>query len=544
MHIYNERLQLIINGNVLSSRKPNGKVRLQFLGIRVKEPPAAPYTLGSAGPDMMVSTFDQITEINHDPGLRRHQQYLGQCDGWVRPWAVRALSGHTVHYDPEKNLMELDPHKFAISPSLSLVNQIGGAYHATSCRNLLSIVERGILPGTSIQEDQYARYDTGRLHSYYGVFAPWDSRNTTTKQRVSGRGNHAMPLAVLYIPTVDLVRLQGRITDSGNIIVNRPVPFSLVKEVWFCIPKDNDRRGFELIEKIMDERLEDELVLEYQASPILREFRKMKTPARLMQLLCEVPSGPHNAEKEKLLRNLATAVDYRHEDTRRHPHMKEAVVFMIKHAHPGDLVIDAAGSQIRMRLCPACYHLTPSCLSRCTTCWSLFISRGKFRRTEPVREESPTDVPNVNIAKSMETAAAAVPATGSEEDDHLDAMTVAEPEMEVDVQGSEAEPEHADDIPDIEEYPEEISDNSNEERQAVLLPGTTPVMDSKLQVARTAMQPVFYLDSRVGNCVDANRAAFSYAAYFVCRTIYKMWPGTDDYALRSDARTIQNWITL
>ena len=257
--------------------------------------------------------------------------------------------------------MELDPHKFAISPSLSLVNQIGGAYHATSCRNLLSIVERGILPGTSIQDDQYARYDTGRLHSYYRVFAPWDSRNTTTKQRVSGRGNHAMPLIVLYIPTVDLVRLQGRITDSGNIIVNRPVPFSNVKEVWFCIPKDNDRRGFELIAKIMDERLEDELVLEYQASPILREFKKMKTPARLMQLLCEMPSGPHNAEKEKAASlNLATAVDYHVEDTRRYHHMKEAVIFMIKHTHPGDLVIDNAGSQIRMRLCPACYQLTPS----------------------------------------------------------------------------------------------------------------------------------------------------------------------------------------
>ena len=78
MHIYNERLQLIINGNVLSSRKPNGKVRLQFLGIRVKEPPAGPYTLGSAGSDMMVSTFEQITEINHDPNLRRHQVNIAQ----------------------------------------------------------------------------------------------------------------------------------------------------------------------------------------------------------------------------------------------------------------------------------------------------------------------------------------------------------------------------------------------------------------------------------------------------------------------------------
>ena len=49
--------------------------------------------------------------------------------------------------------------------------------------------------------------------------------------------------------------------------------------------------------------------------------------------------------------------------------MKEAAVFMIKRTHPGDLVMDNAGSPVRMRLCPACYHLTPSCLSRCSTCF-------------------------------------------------------------------------------------------------------------------------------------------------------------------------------
>ena len=57
LRIYNERLQLIINGNILSAKKPDGKVRLQFLGIRVKEPPAGPYTLGAAGSNMMVSRF-------------------------------------------------------------------------------------------------------------------------------------------------------------------------------------------------------------------------------------------------------------------------------------------------------------------------------------------------------------------------------------------------------------------------------------------------------------------------------------------------------
>ena len=133
------------------------------------------------------------------------------------------------------------------------------------------------------------------------------------KQRVSGRGNLAMPLVVLHVPVLDLVRLQGRVTDSGNIIVSRPVPFSLVKEVWFCIPKDTDRKGFDHIEKIMDGDLEDEMALEYQASPILHDFKKMKTPARLMQLLCDMPSGPRNAEKERLLRELAATIDYHHE---------------------------------------------------------------------------------------------------------------------------------------------------------------------------------------------------------------------------------------
>ena len=281
MHIYNERLQLIINGNVLSSK----------------------------------SRMERFVFNSSEYGLRNLLQDLIQCDGWVRPWAVRALSGHTVHYDRK----EFDGTRPAQVRNFSFVIAGKPDRGRLSCNKLQeSTLDRGAwdIPGTSIQEDQYARRDTWRLDSYYGVFAPWDSRNTTTKQRVSGRGNHAMPLAVLYITTVDLVRLQGRITDSSNIIVNRPVPFSLVKEVWFCVPKDNDRRGFELIEKIMDERLEDELVLECQASPILREFRKMKTPARLMQLLCEMPSGPHNAEKEKLLRNFATAVDYHHEDTR------------------------------------------------------------------------------------------------------------------------------------------------------------------------------------------------------------------------------------
>ena len=88
MRLYNERLQLIINGNLLNARKQGGKIRLQFLGVRLKEPPAGPYNLGAAGSNMMVSRQDQSTELQRDHNTRHEQQWLGQCDGWIRPWAV------------------------------------------------------------------------------------------------------------------------------------------------------------------------------------------------------------------------------------------------------------------------------------------------------------------------------------------------------------------------------------------------------------------------------------------------------------------------
>ena len=43
----------------------------------------------------------------------------------------RGPSGHSTHPIASKNLMELDPDKFAISPSVSLLTELGGAFHAT-----------------------------------------------------------------------------------------------------------------------------------------------------------------------------------------------------------------------------------------------------------------------------------------------------------------------------------------------------------------------------------------------------------------------------
>ena len=63
--IYTERVQLRIDGNYLSAKQHKGaKIRLQFLGVRVKDPPAGPSNLASVKgrPDRRVATSSEHQE--------------------------------------------------------------------------------------------------------------------------------------------------------------------------------------------------------------------------------------------------------------------------------------------------------------------------------------------------------------------------------------------------------------------------------------------------------------------------------------------------
>ena len=63
--------------------------------------------------------------------------------------------------------MELDPSKFALSASMSLLSQMKGAYHATEIENLYTIMTDGLKPGSDLIDQGRS---SGRLHSYFGVF--------------------------------------------------------------------------------------------------------------------------------------------------------------------------------------------------------------------------------------------------------------------------------------------------------------------------------------------------------------------------------------
>ena len=65
--IYNERIhQYLINGNYIGSRKRGGKIRLQFLGIRVQEPQAGP---NPSEEETTAATITRQEQIEAHPGI-------------------------------------------------------------------------------------------------------------------------------------------------------------------------------------------------------------------------------------------------------------------------------------------------------------------------------------------------------------------------------------------------------------------------------------------------------------------------------------------
>ncbi|CAE7948322.1 unnamed protein product [Symbiodinium sp. KB8] len=125
--VLNYRLQMLFNANAVNAeQRYGGKIRMQFLEVRIKDPPVPLADPGYPSMEGMVSKQIQIQEIQNNPSTSRNQRFMGVCNGWVMPWAVRATSGQSVPERREHYLVPLDPDKFAISPSLELCGQLGG----------------------------------------------------------------------------------------------------------------------------------------------------------------------------------------------------------------------------------------------------------------------------------------------------------------------------------------------------------------------------------------------------------------------------------
>ena len=312
---------------------------------------ARPFDHRMVVPDVQLQELRRSHETQHVS-----QDVLEQNDYWTKPWAIRASPRHS---ESRSTIMELDPSKFALSASLSFLNQLQGAYHATEYYNLQSIMTEGIKAGRDLMGNHGS---SGRLHRYWGMFPPWDQRNRVTRSK-SGV-DQWLPVVTLYVPIVDLVRAGGKLTKSGVIMCDRPIPFHLVKEVWLGVPDSDRRKIIDQVEKILDYEREDEICVDWQRplTPVAKTMESYRSLEGLLHLLCEMPDGPHDTMRVNYVSRLSEycGVDWNHVDWDRYEDLcKDATDFLLIHSPPPRNARTSRDRDLRYRYCPWCLSNTP-----------------------------------------------------------------------------------------------------------------------------------------------------------------------------------------
>ena len=173
-----------------------------------------------------VATPEDMGEIQkyEDPAL--HDENMGdrlaKAKGWLRPMAIRATSGHSFTGDHRNPLLvNIDHERVNIRLTHEFASKMAGGYHVTEVRNLMSIVNTGIIPGGG---------HGSRDHAFFGEFAPWDPRNSSTLNYLGSENEY---LLVLYVPANRLLKYRSSITYNGDIVVMDTVPFPEVQEIWW-----------------------------------------------------------------------------------------------------------------------------------------------------------------------------------------------------------------------------------------------------------------------------------------------------------------------
>ena len=88
---------------------------------------------------------------------------------------------------------------------------------------LEGIILRGVVPGGN----DSAR----RLAAHFGVFAPWDGENISTKTAMHDV-KEGDDLIAIYVPTRKLSVYQSGVTSGGTIVAFETIPFKEIRAIW------------------------------------------------------------------------------------------------------------------------------------------------------------------------------------------------------------------------------------------------------------------------------------------------------------------------
>ena len=531
---YQRRIQMLIDYAYYEYRT-NGRIRLQFLGIKIVAPKPgqrASDTPWDGTPGVGATQRAQLEELGgHRLTHDITSGTLRRCDNWVQPWAIRATSGHSSN---SNSLVRVNDDRVACHLTTSLVNQIGGGYHTTAPELLANIVAKGLLPGGGASG--------GRVHSHFGTsFPPWDPRNQTVRTRIPGRPRS--PIAVLYVPAYELMRYNAVITINGMFLVQRQIPFEAVKHVWICMPSQGRYFEFSEVFKVYSKELSKEMVEGYGDARINPDRDPPKPSVEdLVSTMEGTDAGAHEGERREILQAIEQAGD-----TVPGNIIKRAFQFLSRtfrrvttHTTTSDPLI--------LRVCPCCGRHTPASFAICLTCGRVFLSMGRIQHVRANPEPERID-PEV-VRQALNQAAAVVnnevveidveeePTSEPVQEDALPLRGVQNPAGDVEANSpreSVAEPE-AEEIPDeirdmyrdVEmEAPnqEEVEIDAQNQRAFVLVgdrEGDT-LDDRNERKARLALECNVNIDTDYAACVDHNFRLYCHLDAFFAYVLVHKW---------------------
>ena len=307
-------------------------------------------------------TPDELEEMwKHEDKDVFTEQVLRQCRGWIRPIALRATSGHSFHAPNKRPLMvNIDYKNLNMPFTKEIAAQVGGGYHVTSVKNLLSIVTKGLMPGGNAGT---------RDHVFFGEYAPWDPINTCTITWIAGE----QEILVLYVPSTRLLKYRSGLTYNGDIVVGETVPFSEVQDAWIAHKSEFGGDVASGSRRIMSSKVTEEVVCQCDKADrgVPPQIIKGKVD-RLITIARE-------QGKAELVEELKERwIEYSNDLSNGYvgAELGAAIALAAHELYPSTRGIS--------RVCPNCMIVLPASLLFCPQCNGEFVSSGLTSRPHPV----------------------------------------------------------------------------------------------------------------------------------------------------------------
>ena len=319
----------VIENELYNWSSHKGKKRMELVGARLKS------DVTNADLVLLKKHLSNPVDVI-DARRLKDSPYLG----WIRPLAVRCISGHS------NGAVELT----TIAISERVKQAIGGAWHMTSRHVLDWIASSGLLPGGPRH---------WRLDVHFSPFPPRDNRYTSNfTNQFAKKGEKGV---AIYVPISALIDLGARLATKGVIFCRNKVPFSAIHAIFAL----SGTRG--MGERLQSPSLVDEYVCDsidgedcVRASPkfvakvadhfradLSIPFTHQNNVATILRRVADM--YPNETQTKDLINNITRAIVY----------------------NPREY-------ECNCRYCPWCLHLTPATLVRCVRCNAALISVGRF----------------------------------------------------------------------------------------------------------------------------------------------------------------------